>query len=241
MDHAALRRGRATVHTRWDANTAILAGDQMTAYAYAALLRSDARRRSELAAILTRAFIDVCDGQGLDKEFETRERVSLAEYMTMIRLKTARVIAASAELGAVAGGATPKRRAALRTYGEELGMAFQVQDDLLDIAGTSAEFGKAIGGDIIERKKTFLHVTAIARSSAAERAILRGAVPAGARRAAHIERVKALYERRGALDAARTEIERRTARAREALSPLPPGEARAMLAHLADELRVRTR
>jgi geranylgeranyl diphosphate synthase type II len=242
MDHADTRRGRPTVHTRWDANTAILAGDQMAAYAYDALLRTPSPRLPDLLRVFTGAFIDVCDGQGLDKEFETRGDVSLPEYMEMIRKKTACVIAAAAELGAIAGDAPDAQRAALRRYGEQLGMAFQVQDDLLDIAGSSAELGKPIGGDIIERKKTFLYLTALRRGSASDRALLRAAVPPRARkRQAHLGRVKALYERRGVLDASRDEILRRTARARRALAPLPPTAAKAMLLHLADQLQIRTR
>jgi geranylgeranyl diphosphate synthase type II len=213
----------------------------MTAYAYDALVRTPSPRLPELVRIFTQAFIDVCDGQGLDKEFEDRARVSTAEYMTMIRKKTACVIAASAELGAVAGGASEKERAALRSYGEQLGMAFQVQDDLLDIAGSAAEFGKAIGGDIIERKKTFLFVTALGRATRAERTLLFAAVASARRRQAHIRRVKALYDRRGVLDASREEILRRTRRARRALAPLPATDAKAMLLHLADELQSRTR
>ncbi len=241
MDHANMRRGRPTVHTRWDENTAILAGDEMTAYAYHALLGSAPDALPELLRVFTGAFIDVCEGQGLDKEFESRMSVTLPEYLGMIRKKTACVIGAAAELGAIAGNGERRERSALRKFGEQLGLAFQIQDDLLDIAGTVKELGKPIGGDIVERKKTFLFLSALERGSAADRALLRSAVPAGRRRAAHIRRVKALYERRGVLDASAREILRRTDRARRALAPLSPSPAKLMLLHLADQLQVRTR
>lgn len=241
MDHADLRRGRPTVHTRWDANTAILAGDEMTAYAYDTLLRTKTPRLQELLRVFTGAFIDVCEGQGLDKEFETRRKVTPVEYMGMIRKKTACVIGAAAEMGAIVGDAGSAERSALRRYGEHLGLAFQLQDDLLDITGSPDEFGKPIGGDIIERKKTFLFLTAAERGTPSERALLHSPIPPVRRRAAHIRRVKALYEKRGAISASKEEILRRTIRAQQALAPLPPTTAKAMLVDLADQLSNRTR
>ena len=157
-----------------------------------------------------------------------------------IQKKTASVISAAAELGAIVGNAAARHQAALRLYGEQLGLAFQIQDDLLDITG-SQEFGKPIGGDVVERKKTYLFLTAHARGTSADRALLRSAVPAGRKRSTHIRRVKALYESRGVIEDSKREILRRTVRAQRALAALPPTAAKAMLLDLADQLKIRTR
>ncbi len=236
MDSAPLRRNRMTVHQRWDTNTAILAGDEMIAIAYRVLLASGAPALPEILKTFTRAFIEVCEGQGLDKEFESRNDVTVREYCSMIGKKTARVIAASAEIGGLAGNATEKQRAALRSYGECLGMAFQMNDDLLDIVGDPRAFGKAIGGDIAEGKKTLLLLRAIERSKGSNREFLRS-LRAGLKiRRSTITRVRRLYATTGSIDETRIGISRMTAKAQRALSSLPDNRGRAMLSWLADEL-----
>jgi len=165
MDHASLRRNRATVHERWDTNTAILAGDEMIALAYRTLLQTKSSRVRDIARVFTEAFVEVCEGQGIDKEFECRNAVTMNEYITMIKKKTARVISAAAEIGGYAGGGSAAQIRALRNYGEQIGIAFQMNDDLLDIMGDSATIGKSIGGDIAEGKKTFLLMHALAHTT----------------------------------------------------------------------------
>jgi geranylgeranyl diphosphate synthase type II len=141
MDDSPVRRGRQTVHAKWNESVAILAGDQLIALGYCRLLKGGTRHRDVLR-IFTRAFRDVCEGQGYDMDFESRKRVSMREYRTMIDKKTARVIAAATEIGAVLGGGTRTQIASLRAFGGNLGMAFQVRDDLLDVTGTPGKFGK---------------------------------------------------------------------------------------------------
>jgi geranylgeranyl diphosphate synthase type II len=240
MDRADVRRGRPTVHKKWDTNVAILAGDEMIAYAYRSLLKTKTSRLREIIDIFNDAFVQVCEGQGLDKEFESRKHVSLDDYLLMIKKKTARVISAAVEIGSVIGGASPKLQKSLCRYGGHLGLAFQIQDDLLDVVGTQETFGKTIGGDIVEGKKTFLYLTALERSSAKDRTLLLSPVPPNGMRRERIRKVKEIYEREGVIAGAKREIAKRTLRAQRALAPLRNSDAKAMLVYLADQLKVRT-
>jgi geranylgeranyl diphosphate synthase type II len=234
MDHAALRRSRPTVHAKWDENVAILAGDELVAYAYRSLLKSPPAVAGVILRVFTDAFIEVCEGQGFDKEFESRRDVTPGEYLRMIEKKTARVISAATQIGAIIGGGTARQIEALRAFGEQLGLAFQIQDDLLDVDGDERVFGKRIGGDIVEGKKTFLLLAAIARSRGTDRSILRSLSPKNGKR--RVGRVRAIYRRSGALDDARAAITRHTRSAERALEHLPRNRGRAMLGWLAGEL-----
>ncbi len=236
MDHAPLRRGRATIHTKWDGNIAILSGDQMAGMAYDALLRTKSARLPEACAVLTDAFMQVCEGQAYDKEFECRDTVTRDEYMMMIGTKTGRVISAAAELGGIIGGGNRRQAAALRKFGEYLGRAFQIQDDLLDIAGSEKTLGKVIGGDITEGKKTYWLVEALGRTDGSDRRLLLSIKPNGGLNRATIRRVREIYQQCGALEAARDAIRVETQRAEKALSSLPSTRARAMLAWLSGQL-----
>jgi geranylgeranyl diphosphate synthase type II len=229
MDNADQRRGRATVHRRWDANTAILVGDALIGVAYEVLLRSRTPRLGELAACFTRGMIDVCEGQSYDKDFELRAEVTLDEYFEMIHKKTGRLVAMSAELGAIIGGSDDGARAALVAYAEHLGRAFQIRDDLLDAVADERRFGKAIGGDILEGKKTFLLVTACERATGADRELLRRVALRQTAREGLVEEVTRIYGRLGVFDAARDEIRRHTGAAVAALAALESGNGRAML------------
>ena len=240
MDHADLRRGRPTIHKKWDANIAILAGDELVGHAYRSLLQTHSSRLSEVMRVFTDAFIQVCDGQALDKEFENRTRVSLDEYHVMIGKKTGRVIAAATEIGATIGGGTPREVSALRKFGERLGRAFQIKDDLLDITGDEEEFGKAIGGDIVEGKKTFLLVTALERVHGEDRNLLTAVARRNGITYRDVRRVRALYERSDTLEVARREIVACTRSAQRALMQLAPGRAKETLHWLAEQLRERT-
>jgi geranylgeranyl diphosphate synthase type II len=239
MDNADVRRGRPTVHTKWDTNVAILAGDDMVALAYRSLLATPSDRLPEILRVFTDAFVEVCEGQAFDKEFETRRNVDLNDYFLMIRKKTGRIIAASTEIGALIGGGNAREVSALRTFGEQLGIAFQLQDDLLDVMGDEEDFGKAIGGDIVEGKKTFLLLKALERARGKDREILRSVAPGNTTRRS-VGRVRTIYERTRVLDETRQTVSRLTQQAIVALKPIPPSEMKEMLCWLAERLIVRS-
>ncbi|HQG75896.1 MAG TPA: polyprenyl synthetase family protein [Bacteroidales bacterium] len=160
MDNARIRRGFPTVHTKWNINQAILSGDVMAFITNECFLQSPAHLLPRVLKVFNRAAIEVCAGQQLDMDFERATYVSQAEYIRMIGLKTAALIAASLKIGAIFGGADDKDAGHLYEYGKNLGLAFQIQDDILDVFGDMKVFGKTAGGDIIEGKKTFLYVRA---------------------------------------------------------------------------------
>jgi len=240
MDDAPVRRGRQTVHSRWNEAVAILAGDQLLALGFDALTRSGRTPPAEAVGVFSEAFIDVCDGQGFDLEFEGRRGVSMSEYVRMVNLKTARVIAAAVQLGGLYGGGSGREVRALRRYGERLGLAFQIMDDLLDVVGTTKQFGKKIGGDIARGKKTYLQVKAIEKSRGADRALLIGAARGKASDRKRFGRVKAVYARSGAVDSARGEIIRLTGGAKKSLASLPSNTGTRLLMDFADHLSSRT-
>ena len=160
MDKAALRRGQQTVHQKWDLNTAILSGDAMLIQAYACLNEYPPEQFKSLTQLLSKTALEVCEGQQHDVDFETSAAVSITQYLEMIRLKTAVLVGCAMEMGARIGGADPVHAKQLYCFGEQLGIAFQLQDDYLDTFGDAATFGKRIGGDIAENKKTILvHLT----------------------------------------------------------------------------------
>ena len=160
MDKAAMRRGQQTVHQKWDVNTAILSGDAMLIQAYACLNEYPPEQFKSLTQLLSKTALEVCEGQQHDVDFETSAAVSITQYLEMIRLKTAVLVGCAMEMGARIGGADPAHAKQLYRFGEQLGIAFQLQDDYLDTFGDAATFGKRIGGDIAENKKTILvHLT----------------------------------------------------------------------------------
>ena len=161
MDDAPIRRGLATVHEKWDINTGILSGDAMMILAYRQLEQYEDDRYFQLMKVLNQVALEVCEGQQLDVNFETQISVSESEYMTMIRKKTAVLVAAALQMGAIVARASDSDQNSIYSYGVELGMAFQLQDDYLDAFGDPKTFGKQVGGDIIENKKTFLYLKAI--------------------------------------------------------------------------------
>lgn len=160
MDKADTRRGYPTVHKRWNENTAILSGDAMLVEAYRILSGIKSHKFTEVLEVFTKTADEVCKGQQYDMEFETRDDVTLDEYMEMIRLKTAVLLAASLKIGAILGGATDTQAQLLYDYGINIGLGFQLRDDYLDSFGDPVIFGKKIGGDILCGKKTFLLLTA---------------------------------------------------------------------------------
>ncbi|MBR8537039.1 polyprenyl synthetase family protein [Carboxylicivirga sediminis] len=165
MDNADVRRNQATVHKKWDENTAILSGDAMLIKAYQYASKINGQHLKKVIDLFSQTAIEVCEGQQYDMEFETRDDVEVSDYLNMIRLKTAVLLAASLKTGAIIGGASDDDANLLYEFGENIGLAFQLQDDFLDVYGDIETFGKAIGGDIVANKKTFLLLNALQLAS----------------------------------------------------------------------------
>ena len=161
MDKAPLRRGKITVHKKWNNNIAILSGDVMMIHAYQLLTQVESKYLKTILNIFNKAAIEVCEGQQWDMDFESTDDVLLIDYMKMIEFKTAVLLAASLKIGAVLADANDKDQNHLYEFGLNMGIAFQLKDDLLDVFGTSKLFGKKIGGDILANKKTFLYLKAL--------------------------------------------------------------------------------
>jgi geranylgeranyl diphosphate synthase type II len=236
MDHAQTRRGRLTVHRKWDENVALLAGDALLAFAYRALLRTKSTHIQEISKIFTEGVVTICEGQALDKEFETRHRVHVNEYLMMIEKKTGKLVSIAAQLGALIGNAAPADLEALRQYGEYVGRAFQIQDDLLDIVADEKEFGKTIGGDLVEGKKTFLLLEALRRAKGEQKKILQRIFTNGGVPRRQVPAFRLIYEETGAIDSAKKRIENDIAEAKNQLSTLPASTARETLRWMTDKL-----
>ena len=196
MDNASVRRGKPSVAAEWGNNVAILSGDAMMIYSYRLLSQVPAHLLPRVMEIFTTIALQVCEGQQYDMDFETRQKVSVVEYMNMIELKTSVLLAGAASIGAVLGGASDADSRKIYRYALELGLAFQLQDDLLDSYGSEEELGKKIGGDILEGKKTCLMLNAMSRSTEADREILRSThLDESLSPEQKIARVKEVYDR----------------------------------------------
>ncbi|PKQ63484.1 isoprenyl synthetase [Labilibaculum filiforme] len=165
MDNAPIRRNKKTVHEKWNSNVAILSGDAMSIKAYQYIGSCEDKYLRDVLTVFNQTALEVCEGQQFDMEFEERNDVELDEYLNMIRLKTAVLLGGSLKMGAIMGDASSKDAELLYYFGVNLGMAFQLQDDLLDVFGDEAVFGKKIGGDILSNKKTFLLIKALETAS----------------------------------------------------------------------------
>ena len=161
MDNADLRRGHETVHKKWNANTAILSGDSMLVLAYQRMQQCSSDKMAEVLALFTETALEIGEGQEYDMAFEHRDDVSEEEYIEMIRLKTSVLLACALKIGAILAGASKEDADNLYRFGEQIGLAFQLQDDFLDVYGDTRVFGKAIGGDITSNKKTFMLINAL--------------------------------------------------------------------------------
>ena len=169
MDHAGIRRGVQAVHVKYGENSAILSGDAMSIMAFRYLTKCDPTKISQLLSLFSATALEVCEGQQHDMEFEARDQVTISEYLEMIRLKTAVLIACSLKMGAIIAGADEFSSNLLYNFGIQSGIAFQLQDDWLDVYGNEHSFGKTIGGDICENKKTFILLKALEMSSGEDR------------------------------------------------------------------------
>ena len=198
MDNADLRRGHETVHKRWDANKAILSGDSMLVLAYQRMQQCDARHLQAVLDVFTETALEIGEGQEYDMTFETRNDVTQDEYIEMIRLKTSVLLACAVKIGAILADASDVDVKNLYKFGEQLGLAFQLQDDLLDVYGDPKVFGKAIGGDITSNKKTYMLINAVNRANPEQRRELERWI--GARdfdRQEKVAAVTALYDQIG--------------------------------------------
>ncbi|TXD81889.1 polyprenyl synthetase family protein [Subsaximicrobium wynnwilliamsii] len=214
MDAAPLRRGQETVHTKWDVNTAILSGDAMLIMAYQLFENYEPKTFRDLAKLFSKTALEVCEGQQYDVDFETRDDVTIAEYLKMIEYKTAVLVGAAMQMGAIVANASEACQKAIYDFGKNLGIAFQLQDDYLDAFGDPETFGKQVGGDIIENKKTILYLKALEFSNVSDRRQLEhlyGINPSDP--SDKIEAVKQLFVSSAAAEATSQEISRYTEKA----------------------------
>jgi geranylgeranyl diphosphate synthase, type II len=191
MDKAPLRRGKETVHTRYGDSTALLAGDVMLVTAYEELNKISIGYLQSILSLFNRTAKEVCEGQQMDMDFEKMNDVAFEAYLKMIELKTSVALAASLQTGAILGGAGERNQHLLYEFGKKLGIAFQVQDDYLDVFGDPQKFGKQVGGDILANKKTFLLLHAFEEASPAQQNELKDLLAANS--ADKVERVLAIY------------------------------------------------
>lgn len=233
MDRADVRRGMPTVHVKWNDNTAILSGDQMLIEAYHLLEGVPTEHLPKLLRLFTRTATEICEGQQYDVDFEHRDDVKISDYIEMIRLKTSVLLAAALKGGAIIGGATAEQQQALYDYGIHLGLAFQIQDDLLDCFGDEKTFGKAIGGDISCNKKTYLLLSAMNNANAEQHAELSRRMGQTDPSAEKIAAVKELYLATHAREAAEQAIADHTRQALDCLKQLPENDERRHLEQMA--------
>ncbi len=225
MDNAPLRRGQKTVHEKWDTNTAILSGDAMLILAYRFFENYEPQVFRDLAKLFSETALQVCEGQQHDMDFETRDDVTLIEYLKMIDHKTAVLLGAAMKMGAIVAGASKTDQEGIYQFGRNLGIAFQLQDDFLDVFGDPETFGKQVGGDIIANKKTFLYLIAIAQGSRQQAEELEHLFSIDPQEPTDkINTVREIFTDSGAADATREEIEKFSKHATSVLETLSLSE-----------------
>ena len=243
MDDAILRRGQQTVHLKWDVNSGILSGDALLVMAYEQLNLYDDALFSEMTKLLSKTAILVCEGQQYDVDFENRDNVSMDEYIQMVRLKTAVLLGCALRMGALVGQASSNTADSLYEFGVNLGIAFQLQDDLLDAFGDPKTFGKKVGGDIIENKKTILYHLTRAHATAKDFADfeqLMSSTPQDEEQ--KINDVKAIYESTDARRRTTEHVMTYTEKALDALNQSSLADSQlAYFTAFAEELMVRTK
>ncbi len=242
MDGAPIRRGKPTVHTKWDTNTAILSGDVMLVKVYEQFLDLEPNRLKEVLTLFNACAVAVCEGQQRDMEFEKLDRVSEERYVAMIRHKTAVLLGFSLELGAVLADAPVTDRELLREFGTQLGIAFQLRDDLLDVYADEKKFGKKQGGDIVANKKTYLLIMALKRVKGKQKAELTRWLRAKKfDRKKKIRSVIAIYDALGVKAITEKKIQEFLDRAGEALGRISAASRTAPIRELTDRLAGRQR
>ena len=239
MDRAQVRRGRPTVHVKWDDNTAILSGDQMLIEAYKLLSDVPADKLPKVLKWFNEMATGICEGQQYDVDFEHANQVSIDDYMMMIEKKTSVLLAYAMKIGGYIAGANESQQEALYQFGLHIGLAFQIQDDILDVYGDPKTFGKAIGGDICCNKKTFLLLTAMERADGETKAELLQWMMASGKDTEKIAAVTAIYTRLGVREAGEAVIEQHTSKALQQLDRLPANYATEQMRQLAEKLVTR--
>lgn len=242
MDAAPVRRGKATVHERWDTNTAILSGDAMMIMANQLLESYEPASFKKLMQLFSKTAIEVCEGQQYDMDFETRNDVTIPEYIEMIRLKTSVLVAAALKMGAIIADASDSDAQKIYEFGLNLGLAFQLQDDYLDAFGDPKTFGKQVGGDIIENKKTYLYLQALEKgTSEQKKRLLALFSDAASDMDAKVDEVKNIFRTTGSDQRTRAEIAAYTEKAFSVLDSLEIAEkSRAVLRLFGEQLMTRT-
>lgn len=236
MDNADKRRGRLTLHKKYDLSTAILTGDILLAVAYEYLLKDCKSNSKEILASFTKGLVEVCEGQSLDKEFETRNDITLTEYIVMIEKKTAAMAQMCCEIGAYLGGGNLKEVKALSDYGKLIGIAFQIQDDLLDVTADEKKFGKKIGGDLVEGKKTYLFLKALEKAKGDDKKALIKLIKNKGIKNSQIKTYQQLYFKLGVIEDAQNEIISYTDKALKKLSVISSEKNREIFIWLANSL-----
>ena len=239
MDRAALRRGQETVHVKWNDNTAILSGDQMLIEAYKLIAKVPAPKLPQVLNWFNEMATGICEGQQMDVDFEHMSQVSIDDYMKMIELKTSVLLANAMRIGGYIANASPAQQEALYQYGLHIGLAFQIQDDILDVYGDPKTFGKAIGGDICANKKTALLITALETADAETKAELLQWLIGSEENEKKIAAVTDIYNRLNVRQACEVIMEQHTALALAQLDKLPQNEASESLRQLAERLATR--
>ncbi len=221
MDDAPLRRGNETVHEKWNLNTGVLSGDAMLILAYQFFENYEPVVFHELAKLFSKTALEVCEGQQYDVDFETRDDVTIPEYLKMIEYKTAVLLAAAMKMGAIVAKTSAENANAISDFGLNLGIAFQLQDDYLDAFGNPETFGKQVGGDIIENKKTYLYLKALEYSKAEEKEqLLHLFSIQPSENTDKINSVKQIFNQTGASDATQSAIQDYTFKAFETLDKM---------------------
>lgn len=231
MDNAPLRRGKPTAHTKWGTNTALLSGDVMLVKAYDLLLDVPETLLPAAIRYFNQCATEVCEGQQYDMSFEERQEVQLDQYLEMIRLKTAVLLGFALRLGGMLGGAPTEVHEQLNTLGEQAGIGFQLQDDLLDVYADPEKFGKQVGGDILENKKTFLLLTALERAEGETATALRRWLQTDDQPKEKVRAVRAIYDALGVREATTEKMKSYFSTAFETLAELPVEAERKQALH----------
>lgn len=206
MDKAPLRRNQPTVHEKWNNNVAILSGDTMFVKSYQLIMQAPDQVLRETLELFCKTAIEVCEGQQLDMNFETQSNVTIPDYLKMISLKTAVLLAASLKIGALIGGANEKDASNLYDFGKNIGIAFQLQDDILDVFGDAEKFGKQVGGDILSNKKTYLLLSALSLAKGDTLKDLNHWLSTSDQPSEKVKAVTSLFEKLGVKELARTKM-----------------------------------
>ena len=236
MDDAPLRRGKKTVHEKWDLNTGILSGDAMLILAYQLFENYEPKIFQALAKLFSKTALEVCEGQQYDIDFETRNDVTIPEYLKMIEYKTAVLVGAAMKMGAIVAEASEEDQNLIYDFGRYLGVAFQLQDDYLDAFGNPETFGKQVGGDILENKKTYLYLKTLELGNNSEKtSLLDLMINKALTDDEKVEKVKALFNASGAADATQLAVKDYTQKAFNVLDKINISEDKKQMLQLFGE------